>query len=107
MDEAAVVGDYLKMSGIRSVIVVTSKYHTRRARLAFKSLLPSGVTLKVVGTRFDSYRPWKWWMDADTRSHVLHEYGGLVYYWIKLFFIDKTSYFTAMETLPVALFCLA
>ncbi len=86
------VGKYIQQIGITSIIVVTSKYHTRRARLAFRGVLPDTVSVTVVGTRFDSYNPWKWWWNSDTVRHVIHEYGGLIYYRVKLLFKDYALY---------------
>ena len=54
----------------RAVIVVTSKYHTRRTVFAFaRELQGTGVTAIVRGSRYDTFDPERWWTRrADFRA---------------------------------------
>jgi len=51
------------------VIVVTSKYHTRRARFACaRAFRGSGIEIVIRGSRYDTATPARWWSDrADVR----------------------------------------
>ena len=61
-DEASAMGTMAAENGWRSVIVVTSKLHTRRARLAMRHYLePAGVRVIVRGSRYDRSDPSRWW----------------------------------------------
>jgi uncharacterized SAM-binding protein YcdF (DUF218 family) len=56
-------------AGWHRVIVVTSKYHTRRAGFAFaRAFRGSGVVIVMRGSRYDTATPARWWADrADVR----------------------------------------
>jgi uncharacterized SAM-binding protein YcdF (DUF218 family) len=82
-DEAATLAAYARARGWRSVIVVTSGYHSRRAwwtlRRAFAG---SGVRvgLEPVTAGAQSPSPWTWWASAAGWRMVAGEYVKLVYY---------------------------
>src|SRR5687768_14311295 len=61
-DEALRAREAAERNGWKSLIVVTSKYHTRRARFAFeRELRGSGIVVQVRGSRFDEIQPDGWW----------------------------------------------
>ena len=66
--------------GVRTLILVTSPFHQRRAFLAARRALPG---LRIVNRPVRT-RPWPpvrpWWRDAVTRGIVFREYAKLVYY---------------------------
>ena len=67
--------------GWRSIIVVTSKYHTRRARYAFeRELGRSGITVQVRGSRYDDAQPDRWWKSRSDFRFVTWEIPKLVAY---------------------------
>ena len=82
-DEAATLAAYARARGWRSVVVVTSGYHSRRAwwtlRQAFAG---SGVRvgLEPVVAGAQSPSPWTWWASAAGWRMVAGEYVKLVYY---------------------------
>jgi uncharacterized SAM-binding protein YcdF (DUF218 family) len=82
-DEAATLAAYARARGWRSVVVVTSGYHSRRAwwtlRRAFAG---SGVEvgLEPVAAGAQSPSPWTWWASAAGWRMVAGEYVKLVYY---------------------------
>src|SRR5215470_5992305 len=45
----------------RRVIVVTSNYHTRRARYIFNRVFPTRVNVRVTGARDGNFDPQRWW----------------------------------------------
>ena len=79
--EAAAVRE-LAVSGHWSrLIVVTSKYHTRRARFAFvRELKGTNVQILMRASRYDTATPERWWSSrADARS-VAGELEKLIAY---------------------------
>jgi uncharacterized SAM-binding protein YcdF (DUF218 family) len=65
------------------VIVITSKQHTRRARLVFNRRLgPAGVTVIMRATRYDRADVNRWWANRSTLRFTLFETQRLFAYWI-------------------------
>jgi len=83
-EEALLLREHASTRGLRSVLVVTSGYHSRRARLAFcRVFAESGVQvgLATVAPGQQTPRPMLWWLDARGWSMVAGEYVKLIYYW--------------------------
>ena len=71
--------------GWRRLLIVSSKYHTRRARFAFeRAFSGSGVQIMVRGTRYDPVSPRTWWTRRKDARWVLQEIGKLFLYWLGL-----------------------
>ena len=74
------VAPILRDEDVRTLVLVTSPYHQRRAFLAARRALPG---LRIVN-RPERTRPWPperpWWREATTRRLVLQEYAKLAYY---------------------------
>ncbi len=67
------------------VIVVTSKQHTRRARLVMnRKVNPVGVTVIVRPSRFDRSDVDRWWANRSTLRFTLFETQRLFGYWLGL-----------------------
>jgi uncharacterized SAM-binding protein YcdF (DUF218 family) len=67
--------------GWRRVIVVTSKYHLRRAGLAFRrELRDTGVSVVMRGARYDRAAPDRWWTRRADIRWLLSELPKLVAY---------------------------
>lgn len=65
------------------VIVITSKQHTRRARLVFnRRLAPAGVAVVMRATRYDRSDVDRWWANRGTLRFTLFETQRLFAYWI-------------------------
>jgi uncharacterized SAM-binding protein YcdF (DUF218 family) len=65
------------------VIVVTSKQHTRRARLVMnRRMNPAGVRVIVRSTRFDRSDVDRWWANRSTLRFTLFETQRLIGYWM-------------------------
>lgn len=88
-DEALMVlHDYAQARGLRSVLVVTSAYHSRRAlwvwrRVFRESGIAVGIDPAPAGEQSPSPATW-WWYWNGWRS-VAGEYPKLVYYWLRYF----------------------
>ena len=78
-DEANLVRRALDAS-VRSLLVVTSPYHVRRARMIFTDVLAgSGVQIAVAGVPEEQI-PRRWWASQDSAREVLLEYAKLAFY---------------------------
>ena len=79
--EAEALHDLVRARGWRRVIVVTSKYHTRRSRFGFgREFAGSGTDIIVRSSRFDASDPAHWWRARPDVRFVLEEWGKLIAY---------------------------
>lgn len=83
--EAQAILDYLRGQGIRTVLLVTSKGHTRRARLTYRALAGPDLAILVRPSRYDPYDPERWWHRRPYVRRVVIEYLKLANY----LFIDR------------------
>ena len=85
-DEALLVREHIEKTGIRSVLIVTSAYHSRRALWTFRRVLGNDGTnigLEVAGTGWQTPSPRTWWFHWRGWQVVPPEYIKLVYYRIR------------------------
>jgi len=83
VSEADVVGRELIKRKWTSVIITTSKYHTRRAKFIWQKMYKKRITIFMVSAKTDPYDPDNWWKDGRQIRWVLAEYGAWLYYWWK------------------------
>ena len=77
------VAPLLRAEGVRSVALVTSRYHQRRAFLAARKALP-GVTIRNRPAPPSPRDPaGRWWQADGPRRFVLSEYAKLAYYLVR------------------------
>ena len=82
-DEAAHLLALVTNDHMSRVIIVTSKQHTRRARLVMRRRLAStGVTVMVHPTSYDKAEVDHWWRERATLRFTLFESQRLLAYWI-------------------------
>jgi uncharacterized SAM-binding protein YcdF (DUF218 family) len=80
-DEAAAVRDLAARNGWRRLIVVTSKYHTRRSHFAFaRELKGTDVRILVRASRYDGAKPEQWWKNRGDFRYVTSELQKLLAY---------------------------
>jgi uncharacterized SAM-binding protein YcdF (DUF218 family) len=85
-EEAQEMSNLVERKGYTSVLVVTSKYHSRRAYLIFKDALKGKASVISVPSPYDPSDPEEWWRRSkDSRSVILEYQKMLVYYWRKVF----------------------
>lgn len=78
-DEAAAIAARFGRRGAR-LIVVTSPYHVRRARMVIaRALEGSGAALAVCATPYETF-PDDWWRSQDAAREVLLEWAKIVFY---------------------------
>jgi uncharacterized SAM-binding protein YcdF (DUF218 family) len=83
VSEAEVVGRELIDRKLTTVIITTSKYHSRRAKFIWQEIYGQQLTIFMVSAETDPYDPNSWWKDGRQIRWVLTEYGSLVFYWWK------------------------
>jgi uncharacterized SAM-binding protein YcdF (DUF218 family) len=77
-EEAAVVLPELRRRGVHSVLVVTSDYHTGRARRVYAALergVPEAPAVRVVAAPDEFFRAASWWRTRPGRKVVLMEWS--------------------------------
>ena len=85
-DEVLLLKDYASTAGLRSILVVTSAYHSRRAlRSLRQSFAGTGTTigLEPVPPGSQTPSPAFWWLQFQGWRSVGAEYVKLIYYWLK------------------------
>jgi uncharacterized SAM-binding protein YcdF (DUF218 family) len=70
--------EYLRQRSVRSVLLVTSKAHTRRARLIFRTLASPELHIAVCPSRYDPFAAETWWHERAWVRRVVIEYGKLL-----------------------------
>lgn len=78
VDEAEEVLRYAGAHGIRTLIVVTSKHHSRRASIIYRQLADPQMRIMSRPSRYDEFEPQGWWHDRTYRRRVVIEYQKLV-----------------------------
>ena len=82
-DEAVLVSEYAKTHNLRSILIVTSAYHSRRALWSFRTLMHdtnTQVGLDAVPTGIQTPPPATWWLHGRGWQLVLVEYFKMIYY---------------------------
>jgi uncharacterized SAM-binding protein YcdF (DUF218 family) len=79
--EANLLRAMVKTLGWRRVIIVTSKYHTRRAAFAFRrGLEGTGAQVVMRASRYDSADPAWWWRTRSDFRFASSEWQKLIAY---------------------------
>jgi uncharacterized SAM-binding protein YcdF (DUF218 family) len=79
-EEAAVVKALMKENRYRSVILITSPTHSRRAWLTFKRVMGNkDMQIFVLPTPYSKYNPEDWWTKKEYVQEVILEYEKLAY----------------------------
>ena len=87
-ENAEFTADIIEENNFKSVIVVTSDYHTRRSKLAMKKALENTlidgekVEVTVTPSKEEKFTT-KWWTSGNSVLMVISEYLKLMGYWVK------------------------
>jgi uncharacterized SAM-binding protein YcdF (DUF218 family) len=81
--EAATIARWACARRLRALVVVTSRAHTRRARLILRRTLEPAVAVAVRPSRHDDFDAGRWWRDRRDAKTVLGEYEKLAHYWLR------------------------
>ena len=82
--EMDVLSQQLEQSGGHSLIVVTSKAHTRRVRTLWRMLAKPGQGMIVRPAADDPFDPAHWWRTTGGALEVVRELLGLANAWAGL-----------------------
>jgi hypothetical protein len=85
MDEALLLKRLVTERDIKSIIIITSPTHTRRAWLTFRKILKENdVRITMIPSGYSDFNPDDWWKKRKYKREVIIEYQKLIYYWLKL-----------------------
>jgi uncharacterized SAM-binding protein YcdF (DUF218 family) len=82
--EMETIGAALQSRNLHSVILVTSKVHTRRVRTLWKRISGKDGTALVHGVSDDQFDPAHWWRSTGDALDVVREVLGLANAWAGL-----------------------
>ena len=87
-ENAEFTKDIIEENKFKSIIVVTSEYHSRRSKLAMKKVLENtlvdGEKIEVmVAHSTEEKFTTKWWTSGNSILIVISEYLKLIGYWLK------------------------
>jgi uncharacterized SAM-binding protein YcdF (DUF218 family) len=77
LDEAQTLRSLVVQKGWHHVVIVTSNYHTRRARYIFQKVFPLGVQVDVASAKDPDFDISDWWEHRAGVKAFLHELVGL------------------------------
>lgn len=78
--EAQTVIPYLRAQHFRSILLVTSKAHARRARLIFRTLAAGDPAVAICPSPYDPFAAETWWQRREFVRRLIIEYGKLLYF---------------------------
>jgi len=83
-DEAIALRQYIESNNIHSLILLTSAFHTRRAKWIFeRELAGLPVRLEVAAVPYYGFDESNWWRSEDGLITLNNEYIKLFYYFVK------------------------
>ena len=82
-EEALLLRDYAAARGLRSIIFVTSGYHTRRAWWTLQRVFVGSSVELGLDAVAPTPAPYAWWLTPRGWRQVAGEYVKLVYYWTR------------------------
>lgn len=80
-DEVRTVARELETKGGGGVILITSKYHTRRVKVLWHALVGSHTEAIVRYASDDPFEPGRWWRNTADALSVSREWFGLLNAW--------------------------
>ena len=76
-EEAEALKILVAQKNWKSVIIVTSNYHSRRARYIFRKVFPSDIKIAMAGARDADFDPSHWYEHRRSVKRFAHEVTGL------------------------------
>ncbi|MGB0036979.1 MAG: YdcF family protein [Candidatus Acidiferrales bacterium] len=77
LEEARALSQLISSHGWKRVLVVTSNFHTRRARYILERAFPAGTELRIISARDTDYDPDNWWRTRRGQKLFFHEFVGM------------------------------
>lgn len=85
IEEARAVAEFLgQRPDIRSILLITSRFHARRAEAIFRTILKDHPHLEIqaVGSPYDGFVVDQWWKDRDSARQVVLETAKWLLFWV-------------------------
>lgn len=84
-DEARITRNFLDQYHYKSVMIVTSKWHSKRTYLTFRHVFPENgnFILSIHASKYDNFDPNSWWKRESTFELVIGEYVRIFFYLIR------------------------
>jgi uncharacterized SAM-binding protein YcdF (DUF218 family) len=76
-EEAEALAKLAKERRWHSAIVVTSNYHTRRARYIFRRVFPQDIEVRIASARDGDFDPQHWWEKRKSEKELTLEFAGM------------------------------
>jgi uncharacterized SAM-binding protein YcdF (DUF218 family) len=76
-EEAEALAKFVKEKRWHSAIVVTSNYHTRRARYIFRRVFPQDMEVRIASARDGDFDPQHWWEKRKSKKELTLEFAGM------------------------------
>jgi uncharacterized SAM-binding protein YcdF (DUF218 family) len=73
----------IQQQGFKSIILITSPQHTRRAARIFRKIFPADIRLMVWPAQKSAFNPKRFWTRHEDISFVAWEYLALVLYFLE------------------------
>lgn len=84
--EALIIRDYLTgRDDVEVIILITSSYHSKRAKHVFTQvlgMLDRDIVIISRDSRYDSFQPHQWWRDRESAKRLVQEYQKLAYFYL-------------------------
>jgi len=77
-EEAAALAHFAEERKWKSVVLVTSNYHSRRARYIFQKVFPAGIVVSVGSARDGDFDPQRWWEKRKSIKLFAREMMGML-----------------------------
>ena len=76
-EEAAALAKFAQEKNWKSVIIVTSNYHTRRARYIFRKEFPGNISVSIASARDGDFDPEHWFEKRKGIKEFVREVAGM------------------------------
>ena len=77
-EEAQALLPLARQKNWKRLVIVTSNYHTRRARYIFRTVFPADVDIRVAGARDGDFDPDHWWEKRKSIKQLTREFAGML-----------------------------
>src|SRR5215831_16559237 len=77
-EDAEALAKLAKTKKWHKAIIVTSNYHTRRARYVFRRVFPQDIEIRVAGARDSNFDPGNWWEKRKSTKLFIREIAGML-----------------------------
>ncbi len=77
-EEAEALAKLAKTKKWHKVIVITSNYHTRRARYIFRRVFPQDIEIRIASARDGDFDPESWWQNRNSTKVFMREITAMM-----------------------------